>query len=643
MDINELLKAELEVDRPATARESVLRAIDGGEERQGLEAPEDWESWVRAVYPDEVGADFADHHREAWDWGWDIQADAEEVDPLVLILSRGGAKSSTAELLVAACGLTGRRRYAWYVRGTQERANDSLSNIATLLEADSVERHYPQHASRELSKYGHSKSWKSERLRTAGGLVVDAIGLDTARRGLKVGNKRPDLIVLDDLDEKHDTPDTTARKYRTLTHSVLPAGTGGTAVLAVQNLIIPGGIFTQLSDGRADCLAKRRVVGPVPALVGLKTEVVERDDGRKFSRIIGGTPTWAGQDVAECQRLMNLIGLRAFRQECQHDVKEREGALWTLDGIRYCGEVPALKRVVVGVDPSGGGDAIGIVVVGLGYDGRGYVLADYTVPGSVGPKSWGLSVVAAYDDYQADLIVAEKNFGGNLVESNILATAKDRRLPVKLVSASRGKAVRAEPVATLYGNGEVDHVAAFNELEGEMVQWVPGDPGSPNHMDALVWALTELMLQEAVQVGAWFPGMEEAEEVQAAPRIGRVAIAGGPGSGKSSMARKLGNGSARSTDDVMDLGWSQASEEAARWFSEPGELLVEGVAVPRALRKWLQVNPTGRPVDRLIYLDLAHIERTPDQDAMAKGVLTVMLEIVEELEERGVHIEWVEA
>lgn len=478
-------------------------------EARAKNAPHDWEGWVRALFPRHVGA-FAERHREAWEWAWGIAGPGSIVDPFVGIWPRGGGKSTTAELITAGLGVRGRRRYAWYVRETQDRANDSLKNIAALLESDAVEEYYPEHAKRRLSKYGHSRGWKAERLSTAGGLTVDAIGLDTAARGLKVEEQRPDLIILDDLDGKHDTPKATEKKIETLTHSILPAGTAKTAVLAIQNLIIPHGIFSKLSDGRADYLAKRTLSGPYPSLVGLQTEVREDPEtGRRTAVIVGGEPTWAGQGLVECQALMDLIGLRAFLQECQHEVHEREGALWKRRDIDHVDVAPELRRVVVGVDPSGGGDEIGIVVAGQGHDGRYYVLHDRTQRGGLGALNWGRAAVTAYDDAEGDRIVAEKNFGGDMVESNIRVAAGERRVPVEMVQASRGKAVRAEPVASLYEDGLVSHVGVLVELEQEMTTWVPGDKWSPNRLDALVWAITELGLKPRRKVGVYYPGMDE--------------------------------------------------------------------------------------------------------------------------------------
>ncbi|MEC3911644.1 terminase family protein [Sphingobium sp. CR2-8] len=195
-------------------------------------------------------------------------------------------------------------------------------------------------------------------------------------------------------------------------------------------------------------------------------------------------------------------GTRLGRQELDGElIAEVEGALWTRDLIERCRarHVPGvLTRVVVAVDPpaSAGGDACGIVVAGTGGDGRAYVIADASVAGQ-SPEGWARAVAAAALVHGADRVVAEANNGGAMVESVLRAAEED--MPVKLVHASRGKSARAEPVAALYEAGRVAHRGAFPELEDQMCGLIAGGgyvgPGrSPDRADALVWALSELML-----------------------------------------------------------------------------------------------------------------------------------------------------
>ena len=176
---------------------------------------------------------------------------------------------------------------------------------------------------------------------------------------------------------------------------------------------------------------------------------------------------------------------------------DTEGALWKRDWIiRHRVEsVSDLTRVVVAVDPAVTGnetsDDTGIIVVGSKtIDGKEhyYVMDDFTYHGDV--TGWGQSVIDAYRRHSADLVVAETNQGGDLVEMNI--RNYDRSIKFKKVTATRGKALRAEPIANLYDMGLVHHVGNFLELEDELCMWTPEDKESPNRLDALVWGVTYL-------------------------------------------------------------------------------------------------------------------------------------------------------
>jgi phage terminase large subunit-like protein len=162
------------------------------------------------------------------------------------------------------------------------------------------------------------------------------------------------------------------------------------------------------------------------------------------------------------------------------------------------GNTPQFVRVIIAVDPSGSGDAdnidndaIGIVVAGLGVDGIGYVLEDCTV--KAGPATWGRVATDAYDRHHADCVVAETNFGGEMVRATI-QTARSRT-PYRKVTASLGKHVGAEPFSAFYEQGKVRHVGLFPELEDELCAMSTigyTGQGSPNRADALIWALAEL-------------------------------------------------------------------------------------------------------------------------------------------------------
>lgn len=227
-------------------------------------------------------------------------------------------------------------------------------------------------------------------------------------------------------------------------------------------------------------------------------------------------PTWDNLDNLAGTFYEQIIhqykGTRAGLQELEAKLLEDvEGALWSAKRLDECrvNTHPPLDVIVVGVDPNISNDEAaneaGVVVAGKSrHHQKAFVLADKTTAG--GPLAWARAAVAAYHNFEADVIVAEKNQGGEMVR--ITLHTVDRNVPVKLVHASRGKRTRAEPVAALYGaspgdevaGGEakasdVFHVGAFPELEAEMTTWVPDDE-SPDRMDALVWALTDLMLDK---------------------------------------------------------------------------------------------------------------------------------------------------
>lgn len=188
----------------------------------------------------------------------------------------------------------------------------------------------------------------------------------------------------------------------------------------------------------------------------------------------------------------------AYRMEIEaEDVTEAPGALWKRDTIEKHRQRKAqpeqMERIVVGVDPSGSSDGDECGIVGAGKLGAGfYLLADESLQGS--PRQWACAAVNLFHQLAADCIVAEKNYGGEMVEVTIHTV--DPNVPVKLVNATRGKAVRAEPVSALYEKGNGHHVGEFPKLEDELCLWVPGDK-SPNRMDALVWAATDLMFGPA--------------------------------------------------------------------------------------------------------------------------------------------------
>lgn len=205
--------------------------------------------------------------------------------------------------------------------------------------------------------------------------------------------------------------------------------------------------------------------------------------------------------IAEVER--RYQGTALWRQEFLGEIVEDDaGTLWRQDWIdeQRCDTAPEFCRVVVAVDPpvtaTHKSDRCGIIVAGLGEDRRAYVIDDRSLQGRQ-PQVWARAVVAAFNDHHADRIVAEVNQGGDLIETVLKSI--EANVPVRKVRASRGKWLRAEPVASLYAEGRVVHVGRFDALEREMCRFTAAgrvDGKSPDRVDALVWALTDLMLGE---------------------------------------------------------------------------------------------------------------------------------------------------
>lgn len=315
------------------------------------------------MFPSYVAHDFAPRHAVLWGWGESVQLGVS-VDPFVACWGRGGAKSTNAELITVRWGAKGARRYGLYLGETQEQADDHVGNIGSLLESAAVAQHYPQLADRLVGKFGASKGWRRNRLRTASGFTVDALGLDTAARGIKLEDMRPDFLIIDDVDGSEDSEAITAKKARTLTRKILPALTHDAAILFIQNLVHEHSLMAQVLSGEADFLGGATISGPHPAIAGLEV----RGSGTS-AVIVDGEATWAGQSVPDCQRFIQKWGLDAFLSECQHQSVAQGGRYLASIGLWDACVDPALpplgphEPVVLAMDAGESSDTFATVAV----------------------------------------------------------------------------------------------------------------------------------------------------------------------------------------------------------------------------------------------------------------------------------------
>lgn len=237
----------------------------------------------------------------------------------------------------------------------------------------------------------------------------------------------------------------------------------------------------------------------------VKNPLCQVTHGSTFENRANVAKAWLDQIVQKYE------GSTLGRQELHAEMlDEMPGALWTRAGLDSSREREAasLQRIVVSIDPATtsnkGSDDTGIVVAGIDSNGQGYVLEDLTC--HVSPHQWAEVAIKAYHRWGADRIIAETNQGGDMVETTLRTV--DRNVAYLGIHASRGKQARAEPVAALYEQGRVHHVGLFAELEDELCGWVPNsNMPSPNRLDALVWAFTELMLKNRTTEIAIDPGV----------------------------------------------------------------------------------------------------------------------------------------
>lgn len=426
---------------------------------------------------------------------------------------RESGKSSTCQLIAVRVGSTvlpfeikasgkteivnrPRRHFLLYVSGTQKQANTHVQAIAAKFEQMGI--------GRSVNEYGVSRGWSASLLRTDTNFNVLAIGLDAAARGLKLDDFRPDWIVLDDIDAREDKPEATEKKIRTIAEGIIPAGSEDCAILVVQNRILENGVIGQLCGKNADFLLDREPARIEPAVWDLVYESYERANGFRGYRIVSGAASWPGQSLEKCEANLNSWGRVSFLREAQHDVSENEDGLWQMArdidpfraGAGYRFPLPDLDRIVVGVDPPRSTGQCGIVVMGRkgrGEAAHGYVLEDCSPPPGSSTGTWCKAIISAYNRWKADAVCVEINFGGNMVRYSIEQTEGGKSLKIREVNATRGKIVRAEPIQGIAEGGRLHHAGVFVELEKELCNFKQGDE-SPNRLDAMVWAGTDLML-----------------------------------------------------------------------------------------------------------------------------------------------------
>lgn len=469
------------IDRLAAVRDAMLPS----KERNTLE--QRYETWLRSLFPRTFSnangpVPFSEAHKEYWSRVWQWEAGVRP-DPEVLILSRGGGKSTVTEVTGIMVGARELRMYCLYISGTQEQADKHVEAIASRLESARVAEVYPMLGQRRLGKFGNQRGWRRNRLSCANGFTVEGIGLDVSSRGIKIDDYRPGMMIFDDVDDRRDSIEQAKRKAETITNDILPAGSDDCAVAFVQNVIHYNSVcaaLAGLASWRADFLSTRHVVGPVPALRDFRWET-DQETGRTY--ILGGIPTWEGQGLKKCQEQINDWGPTAFRREAQHEDIEVGGGMFqdTVFPHVSADEMPDLVFTEVWCDPAVSdtdeSDANGIQADAKGSDGKIYRLFSWEYRS--GPSDTlrlaievairlGARALGVETDQGGDLWADEyRHVWKEMVEDGTLELLADeleleriRKPAFKSAKAGSigGKGHRASLMQTAYERGEIRHV-----------------------------------------------------------------------------------------------------------------------------------------------------------------------------------------
>ena len=335
------------------------------------------EAFIPLAWGDELDlSPFAPFHYEAWSWWSSI---TEERPPaFVGCWFRGAGKSSTFAMMLALSALVGLRDYALWVGAREQAIVDKVSSVGALLAVPRVKRAFP--AQTELYRdamTGQKQDWRRGRVATASGFALDAVGMDQALRGALRLNRRPGLILADDIETSADSAYILARKFDQLSRSVVEAGSDNCATAFIENLISESSIMAGTLDGRLDWLRQRVVSGPWPQVLDLEVELGEGPDGPEYI-ITAGESVWQGADLDVSERQMNQAGLRSFLQERQHNMEAVTGDTFPREMARYVEVAPSDLLVCRTWDlaaTEGGGDFTAGALLGWSADqGALYIL-----------------------------------------------------------------------------------------------------------------------------------------------------------------------------------------------------------------------------------------------------------------------------
>lgn len=287
----------------------------------------DWRTWLTTVGPKTFTREFSPFQVEYWNWYWRvtqkrrarIPLDDDELVALAL-WGRGLAKSSNVEWSAIGEGALIGTGYVLYVSGTQEQAEEHVTEIQKRLESEAVAKYYPGLGKPKISEHGNQYGWRQNFLLTESGWAIRPIGLKTSVRGGRVHDLRPTMIIFDDIDEVDDSLTVIERKITRISGSIIPSGTPDTLKLVAQNPIHKNSVVNQIYTRKIDVLSERTTIGgkAIKSFNNLQIETRQTKDGPR-NIIVTAEPAWEHLDIRAAQRFLNDSGKERFLSEYQHD------------------------------------------------------------------------------------------------------------------------------------------------------------------------------------------------------------------------------------------------------------------------------------------------------------------------------------
>lgn len=289
-----------------------------------------WQDWLPAVAPNAFSADFEWFHADFWNWYWPLLQlrraglDVPDEMPLDCFLpwGRGLAKSSSMEGVALAEGAMIGEAFGVYISSTKDKAEEHLQAIRDLIEGSQIDKYYPGLANPRFGKFGNKRGWRADAIYTKGGFAIVSCSLEQGLRGLKDGARRPTFILLDDIDERDDSPETKAEKFESITQDALHLLAPYGLTIFGQNLIYNGSIAHDTLQRKMDWLHHCHIVGVrdgvrwKPINTFQDDLKVEKVNGRPT--VVTGTANWSRLDRRASQRMLEKAGERAFWRECQN-------------------------------------------------------------------------------------------------------------------------------------------------------------------------------------------------------------------------------------------------------------------------------------------------------------------------------------